>query len=149
MKLKIIIGLCVIWVTMGFFPVDRNSIPVTEIVGNSQVTSILRRACFNCHSTETNWPWYSYVFPVSVFIYNHVKEGREELDFSNWKEISHSKKLDLIDSMIEEIELKEMPPSSYLWMHKESILSEEDIEILRKWQKEMEEIKEEEDTYEE
>ena len=51
--------------------------------------------------------------------------------------------------MIEEIELKEMPPSSYLWMHKEAILSEEDIEILRKWQKEMEEIKEEEDTYEE
>lgn len=149
MKMKILFALALLWFGLSFLPLQRTSVPVVEPVGTPEVNNILRRACFDCHSTETNWLWYSYIFPVSVFVYHHVDEGREELDFSNWSELSHSKKLSQIDSILEAVETKEMPLPSYLWMHKEAILTDDDIEILRKWQKEMEDLKEEEDTTDE
>jgi hypothetical protein len=145
MKWKIVVGVFLLWVIAHFIPLDRTSVVYPHIVGNKEVDAILRRSCFDCHSMETKWPYYSYIFPVSLFLYQHVKEGREELNFSEWNEKSHLKQLSIIESMMDEIESGEMPLKSYLWMHDTAKLTEGDIEILRKWQIEMEEERYEEE----
>lgn len=77
-----------------------------------QTRDLVKRACFDCHSNETVWPWYSYVAPVSWLIYNDVMEGRSRMNFSEWN--TTQRNVEEINSIINE---GEMPPSIYLLMH--------------------------------
>lgn len=88
-----------------------------------QMGEIVRRACYDCHSHETDWPWYSRVAPVSFWIRDHVKEGREHLNFSV------SDRGDT-DETVEVLEEGKMPLPSYIQMHSEAELSDEEMEIL-------------------
>ena len=96
------------------------------------VTTILKRACFDCHSSHTTFPWYSSIAPVSIFTKWHVKEGREHLNFSTWNEYDDEKKLKYLEKIPKAIKSK-MPLPSYLIMHKEAVLTEEDKKILSDW----------------
>ncbi len=96
------------------------------------VTAILKRACFDCHSSHTTFPWYSSIAPVSIFTKWHVKEGREHLNFSTWNEYDDEKKLKYLEKIPKAIKSK-MPLPSYLIMHKEAVLTEEDKKILSDW----------------
>ncbi len=101
-----------------------------------EVAGILRRACADCHSFETRWPWYSRVAPVSWFVTDHVNHGRRHLNFSDWMTISPhggktpSQRLELI---CKEITSGAMPLRSYAWMHPEAALSREDIRTVCEW----------------
>lgn len=76
------------------------------------------RACFDCHSNETKWPWYSNIAPISWLVQDHVDEGREYLNFSEW-----NKTYEEAGEAGETVEEGEMPIPNYLWLHPEAKLS--------------------------
>jgi hypothetical protein len=116
------------------FPVDRTNPPVTgEIKAPEKVMAILRRACFDCHSNETAWPWYSYVTPTSWLIAKDVREGREELNFSEWSDYNIKQQNHKRKKCGKEVEKGEMPLWFYIPLHPEADLSQEDIETLKLW----------------
>lgn len=98
-----------------------------------EVSAILDRACRDCHSNETRWPWYSHVAPVSWLVANHVSDGRRRLSFSRWAEYDVPKRLDKLDEMCKEVREGGMPDSSYLLMHSEARLTDADKETLCAW----------------
>ena len=79
---------------------------------------LARRACFDCHSNETVWPWYSDVAPVSWLVTHDVEEGRGKMNLSEWDRPQRKAK-----DAVEEVEQGEMPPSTYLPLHGEAKLS--------------------------
>jgi len=126
----------IVGVAIQFIPVDRSNPPVEEeIVVAPQVQAILKRACYDCHSNETKWPWYSQIAPVSWLLAWDVHEGREELNFSTWNRYSPKKRNKFIKEIWEEIEEGEMPPWFYLPLHPEGSLSDQDRTLLRDWTK--------------
>ncbi|MBL9017964.1 MAG: heme-binding domain-containing protein [Myxococcales bacterium] len=80
--------------------------------------ALAQRACFDCHSNETSWPWYSHVAPASWLVQNHVDEGRRVLNFSEW-----GRPQDEADEAAQEVREGEMPPRSYLILHPEARLT--------------------------
>jgi hypothetical protein len=115
-------------------PVERTNPPVeTEVPAPPEVRAVLRRACYDCHSHETRWPWYSRVAPASWLIGHDVREGREELNFSTWNRLASKKQVKAMQESWEEVEEGEMPPWFYLPPHPEARLSPEDREVLRAW----------------
>ena len=98
-----------------------------------EVTAILRHACFDCHSNETRWPWYSHVAPVSWWVVHDVEEGRAELNFSEWGTLPEAKRARRKGKLIDEIESGAMPPKSYLRLHAGARLSAEEIAVLTAW----------------
>lgn len=135
MYIKIIVAVLIIAVVgIQFVPVERTNPQVTgEIEAPAEVMDIFRRSCYNCHSNETVWPWYSRVAPVSWLVVDDVDEGREEMNFSEWSGYSEKKKGKKIHETWEEVSEGEMPMWYYLLLHPEAELSAADKETLRKW----------------
>jgi cytochrome c551/c552 len=133
--IKIILAVLIIAVVgIQFVPVERTNPEVTgEIETPAEVMDILRRSCYDCHSNETVWPWYSRVAPLSWKVVDDVDEGREEMNFSEWIGYSEKKKAKKIHEIWEEVSEGEMPPWYYTPLHPEAELSAADKETLRKW----------------
>jgi hypothetical protein len=131
---KILYSFLVIFLLLQFIPVNRENPPQrAEIKATEDIQNILKRSCYDCHSNQTVWHWYSYIFPISLFLSHHVNEGREQLNFSHWEELSLKKKSSKSFEMIESMESKDMPLPIYLWMHPNAKLSADEIEKLRNW----------------
>ena len=107
-----------------------------RLSSNSEPLQVLLRACGNCHSNHTDWPWYSHVAPVSWWIARHVREGREKLDFSEWETYSTMQKRDKLESMCGLISTGRMPPRMYTAMHPEAKLTDENKKAVCAWVKE-------------
>lgn len=121
-------------IVIQFIPVDTSNPPVTADVPSSpEVKAVLRRACYDCHSNETRWPWYSRVAPASWLTARDVREGRAELNFSTWNEYSTQQRVKKIKESWEEVAEGEMPPWFYLPAHRDARLSAEDRVLLRDW----------------
>jgi hypothetical protein len=97
------------------------------------VTAILDRSCNDCHSNKTRWPWYSNVAPVSWFVIDHVNEGRENLNFSEWGRYTQNDNDGLLKQICREVRAGAMPLSSYTPLHPASRLSPEDVKTLCDW----------------
>ena len=90
-----------------------------------ETRALAKRACFDCHSNETTWPWYSYVAPVSWFVVGHVDDGRRALNFSEWDHPSkHARKAS------REVKTGDMPLTSFLLLHPEARLSTSERDAL-------------------
>lgn len=114
-------------------PVERPNPPVERVIrAPADVDSVLRRACWDCHSNQTEWPWYSHVAPISWYVAHDVEDGREHLDFTEWPEDPEEAR-DLIDEIGEQVESGAMPPTSYRLMHPEARLDEETRQLLIDW----------------
>ena len=98
-----------------------------------EVTAILKRACQDCHSYKTQWPWYSYVAPVSWFVIDHANHGRKHLNFSHWAEYDPEKALHQLTEICEQLESEAMPIWPYLVMHRQARISGQDIRTLCEW----------------
>jgi hypothetical protein len=98
-----------------------------------QITALLKTACYDCHSSETKWPWYSYVAPFSWPLVQHVNDARESLNFSEWPHDSPQRARKKWRRIAEAVEAKEMPLPSYLWIHAESRLSPAQRQQLIQW----------------
>jgi hypothetical protein len=127
--LWIIIAIVGIGLLIQFIPLPgrgNNPAVVSEPKwDNPQTRTLAKRACFDCHSNETTWPWYSYVAPVSWLVYNDVMEGRSRMNFSDWGASSR-----LAGDLVEEIQSGGMPPSFYLPMHPSAKLSSSEKQQL-------------------
>lgn len=131
MKRIILIGLAILiggFVLIQLVPYGRshtNPPIVSEPNWDSPETRALaKRACFDCHSNEVVWPWYSNVAPVSWLVQHDVEEGREHLNFSDWDAtLRHWEDHDLSEDLVEVIEEGEMPLPIYLPAHPEARLT--------------------------
>ncbi len=131
---KILLAIAVIFVAIQFFPVDRSNPPATQkLEMPADVEQVMRRACFDCHSNETNWPWYSYVAPVSWLVSHDVQEARGHINFSEWDKLSEKKKKKHLDEIVEEIEEERMPLPIYVLLHPEAKITESELDMIREW----------------
>lgn len=97
------------------------------------VQLILRKACYDCHSNNTEYPWYSYIQPVYWWLNHHVEEGKEELNFSEFGAYKLKRKIKKLNEISGEVTEGEMPLTSYTWMHKEAKLSKEEANKIINW----------------
>lgn len=98
-----------------------------------KVKQILSKACYDCHSNQTNYPWYSYVAPISWLVSRDTRIGREELNLSDWSDLSKRKKIKVLNEMAEEMEERNMPLKIYTVIHRDAILSEDEIKTITDW----------------
>lgn len=128
----LVLLLVVAFIGIQFVPVQRTNPPVTAaFAGTPEVKAILERSCYDCHSNETRWPWYSRVAPVSWMVSKHVREGREHLNFSQWG--TGAEAGEKAREIWEEVEKGRMPLRSYLLAHPSARLSQADRDVLRNW----------------
>jgi hypothetical protein len=136
---KIFIFLLIVFVAIQFVRPARNNsgntgmdIRRTYAVPDS-VGRILDRACNDCHSNTTRYPWYAEVQPVAWWLNSHIKDGKRHLNLNNFlaSRVAFQKKR--MEDCIEQIDKGEMPLNSYLWIHKDAVLSDEDKETLKEW----------------
>ncbi len=134
-KAKLLAGvIALIVVLIQFIPVNRSNPPVTqELQADAEIMQLLKRSCYDCHSNQTDWPWYSYVAPVSWLITRDVKEAREDLNFTEWDQYKEKEKRKLLQEIVEEVEEEEMPLKEYIWLHPEAGLSVTEVARIRRW----------------
>jgi uncharacterized membrane protein len=97
------------------------------------VREIVLRACADCHSEETKWPWYSKLPPVSWQIHADVDNARAVMDLSRWNEYSDEERRDFATEIAQATRIHVMPPAKYLWMHHDAKLSSAELDVLKKW----------------
>jgi hypothetical protein len=114
---------------------EHDNPPVTgEIQAPANVQAILERACYDCHSNETRWPWYSHVAPVSWLVHHDVEEGREHLNFSEWTQLAADKQAHAREEIQElTIDKSDMPLAYYVLLHSNARLSDADRQALKAW----------------
>jgi len=131
---KILIALAIIVIGIQFIPVERTNPPVTqEIDAPPNVLSILKTSCYDCHSNETTWPWYSYVAPVSFLVASDVQNARKRVNFSEWDKYDDEKKEKKKGAILDDVEEGEMPLPKYLIMHPGAEMNSEKIKVLKGW----------------
>jgi hypothetical protein len=97
------------------------------------VAATVRRACYDCHSNQTRWPWYSGVAPMSWLVVGHVTDGRQRLNFDDWNAHSPRRTTPPLDAICGQISQGKMPLPSYLLAHQDSKLSQADVAQLCAW----------------
>ncbi len=137
---KVLIGAAVIFGLAQFFGPSLTNPKVVAgqdmLAANAppqHLAAVLRTACYDCHSHETRWPWYSRVVPVSWWLMNHIQEGRDQLNFSEWPHDNARRARSYWQNIRDEVEGGTMPLKSYTLIHRDAILSETDREELCKW----------------
>lgn len=136
----ILVILLVLLVVMQFFQPDLNKaemVPATDlIVANNvptEVANTLHQACYDCHSNNTEYPWYFRVAPVSYWMADHIKDGQNHLNFSEFENYSPKRKLHKLDKVSQALTEGWMPLDSYQWMHPEGKLTPEQAKAVIDW----------------
>ena len=145
---KILILLAAILVLIQFIrptknesATNNNAADSASIKAPENIQALLQNSCYDCHSNNTNYPWYTHIQPIGLWMQHHVDEGKEELNFSIFNTYSAKRKKHKLEEIIEQVEEREMPLSSYTLIHKHAVLSAEQISSLKEWAKlEMEKI---------
>jgi hypothetical protein len=139
-KKKIILGLAVVLIAIQFFqPLRNQSDEVTashiERVYNvpQNVKAILTQSCYDCHSNNTRYPWYSRIQPGAWYMARHIKKGKEELNFSEFGDYSIRRQRNKFRAIAGQVKDGEMPLSSYTLIHRNAVLSPEDKQVLIAW----------------
>jgi len=114
-------------------PSHDNPRETAPLEAPAEVLAVLERACFDCHSNLTEWPWYSQLPPASWLTGNHVVKGREHLNFSTWGELSAEARRHAMHEIVAETGQSRMPPGMYLKLHAEAALSDDDLAVIRRW----------------
>ena len=100
---------------------------------SASMAGILEKACYDCHSNNTVYPWYANVQPVGFWLDNHVKEGKGELNFSEFLTYTPKKARHKMEDVVEQVKEGEMPLNSYTWMHKNAKLTQEERSAITIW----------------
>ncbi|MDF1612981.1 heme-binding domain-containing protein [Stygiobacter electus] len=136
MRLSTIIFIIILLVIIGiqFIEVKKTNPPVTaDLNAPMEVKTIFQKSCYDCHSNETKWPWYSKVAPVSWLVSKDVEEGREHLNFSDWEKLLPAKQRKLKEEIWEEIEEDKMPLGNYTLLHPSAKLDLMKKQTIKKW----------------
>lgn len=97
------------------------------------VESILKKACNDCHSNNSSYPWYSNIQPVDWWLDNHIKDGKKELNLDEYTNRSLRYQYHKMEETIEMVKEGEMPLDSYTWIHKDAKLTAEEKSKLTDW----------------
>lgn len=137
---KAAIILLAVLVGIQFVPTKRNqSDNISEsdfmIVYNvpEQIENKIKVSCYDCHSNNTQYPWYNKIQPVAWFLEGHIKKAKEELNFNEFGDYSKRRQKNKLKSIINQIRDNEMPLSSYTLIHRDAILSESEKSELENW----------------
>lgn len=132
--------LLIVFVGIQFIPTKRNQsnrVPASDfmVVYNvpQHIESKIKTSCYDCHSNNTKYPWYSQIQPGAWFMQNHIKEGKKELNFNEWTDYSDRRKKSKLKSIISQIKDNEMPLDSYTLIHKDAIFSETEKQEIMQW----------------
>jgi hypothetical protein len=131
--------LAVVFAAIQLIRVEHDNPPVElDFPAAPAVQSIIKRACYDCHSNETVWPWYSYVAPASWLVGHDVHGGRRELNFSTWNRLSPTEQSEVVQDIWKQVSEGEMPPWYYTMpLHSGARLSPGDKAVLELWAREM------------
>ena len=139
---KIFIFLLIVFVIAQFFRPEKNEGDLASIDAfladtnpAEDVKLILKETCYDCHSDVTRYPWYNNITPVNYWLAGHVKDGKKHFNVSNWDGNSVKRKDHKFEELIEMVEDKEMPLSSYTLTHSEAKLTNAQIKSVVDWAK--------------
>ena len=139
-KKTILLTLSAMFISLQFYPLADNddkrvtSVHFTRVYAVPEnVQAILKKSCYNCHSNSTNYPWYAYVQPAGWFLASHIKEGKSELNLSEFGGYSPRRQLSKLKSMAGSIRDGSMPISSYTMIHRNARLREPEKKIMLDW----------------
>lgn len=129
---KILIVLLMVFIIIQFFPIDKTN-PITnegmdflKIKNTPEpIAKLIRNSCYDCHSNETKYPFYSNLQPVAWLLKNHIDEGRKELNFSTFATYEPKRQAHKLEEAAEYVEQKNMPLESYTLGHSDAKLSNE------------------------
>jgi hypothetical protein len=140
-RLVIVLGIGLFAVLQLFGP-ERENPPVDEsrtVKGQTaipeEVAEVIHRACKDCHSNETEWPWHSYIEPISWLVAHDVHRGRRNLNFSDWAQYDKRRAGVMLELICEEISDGEMPPKRYLLIHPKAKPTSSEVRSICEWTK--------------
>ena len=146
MRIAKIIALIILVIFVGiqFVPIERNQsdiVPKTDfmLVNNppKNIGKLLQVSCYDCHSNNTEYPWYNKLQPIAWLLENHIADGKDELNFSSWDEYSNRRKNSKLKSIISQVEDDEMPLYSYTLFHGDAKFSVKDKKAFTNWIKQL------------
>src|SRR6186713_1324264 len=127
-------------IVIQFFRAEKNINPgdqpnaiAKKYIVSADVKTILDKACMDCHSNNTRYPWYNNIQPVAWWLADHVKDGKKELNFDEYTTRRPRFQYRRMEQTIDLVKKEEMPLNSYTWIHKDAILSEEEKTKLFDW----------------
>ena len=139
---KIMLVLLLVFLIAQFFRPEKNDGDLKSIHAflaetnpPKEVKLILEKACFDCHSDVTKYPWYNAITPVNYWLADHVKHGKKHFNVSDWEGNSTKRKDHKIEEVIETVESKQMPLESYTITHKDAKLTDAEIAAVIDWAK--------------
>ncbi len=137
---RILLGLLGVLVILQFFQIDQSNPPVqasqdllSAVQPPEEVASLLKTACYDCHSYQTEYPWYANIQPVGWWLQGHVEEGREHLNYSTWTAYDAEKRAHKAEESAEEVAEGHMPLKVYPLTHPEARLTDAQRERLSTW----------------
>lgn len=140
MKKKILWGVLALLVIIQFFRIDKSnpeSDPAMDFIAMTnppaEVAGMIKASCYDCHSNQSVYPWYTNVAPVSWWIKKHINDGRKHLNFSEWGNYEERRRNHKLEEFYGEVDHREMPLKSYLIIHSEARLSDEQVKKMTDW----------------
>lgn len=137
---KVLLALLIILVLIQFIrPENNNGLADTDkdithyVQVPDTIKSILKTSCYDCHSNHTNYPWYAEISPSSLWLANHIKNGKAELNFSDFSQYTTRRQKNKLNSIAKQVEEREMPLKSYLLLHGNARLSAGQIQLIKDW----------------
>lgn len=143
---KIFYLLIVVFIILQFFQIDKTNPPVDENQDfikmqnpSPEIAQQIKASCYDCHSNESTYPWYTNIQPVGWWVKNHIDEGKHHLNFSEFGTYSAKRQSHKMEECYELVEENEMPLKSYTIAHQDAVLDDATKEQLITYFKEMEE----------
>lgn len=136
---KILLVLLIVFIGIQFVrPAKNVSTDKSKNIKNlyavsTEVETILTKACNDCHTNNTVYPWYASVQPVTWWLDDHIKEGKKHLNFDEYTTYSLRKQFHKMEEVVEQVKEKEMPLDSYTWIHRDAKLSDAERATLTTW----------------
>ncbi len=140
-RIKLVgLGLIAVLILLQFFQPERNIAPLDPeldmlelLVLPEPMTDLIRNACYDCHSNQTVYPWYSRISPVSLYLNKHIVKGKEDLNFSDYGLLDKADKIGAFADFCDVLDAGTMPLQSYMLIHKDARLTQEERENLCNW----------------
>lgn len=136
----IISGVIGVLIILQFFQIDKTNPPtdpskdfMNAVNPPTEVAAMVKTACYDCHSYQTEYPWYTYTQPLAWWVKDHIDHGRDELNFSEWTEYTAKRADHKLEEAAEYTLNEEMPLPSYTWAHGDARLTEEQRKTLADW----------------
>jgi len=138
---KVFLGIVLVFILIQMIRPNKNDSRndinhiSTVIATPDEVKEILKTSCNDCHSNATVYPWYNEIAPVSWYLAQHINDGKKHLNFSEWTVYNKNQQNHILKDLEEVLETHEMPLKSYLWIHKEAEMTNDEYKVLMAWVK--------------